>query len=110
MNLPPDQASAIAGGRKCPRLLLTFQAEPQMKRVGWGCTRNHQLMSNKCYCMPLKLCFFVSQQKLTDTNYMRVCVCVCVCVCLHAHNPSPIGVGMYIYFYIYICDMFYSMI
>ena len=81
MNLPPDRASAIAGGRKCPRLPLTFQAEPQNEPRGWGCTSNHQLVSNKWLLLYATetVGFFVTQQKLTDTNCILVCVCVCVC-------------------------------
>ena len=91
-----SRASATAVGRKCPRQLLTLQVEPQNETRGVGLHQQPWHMRNKCLLLYVTdiVCFFVTQQKLTDTNCILLCVCVCV------YNPNPIWVGMYI-LYIY---------
>ena len=80
VNLSPDRASAIAGGRKCPRLPLTFQAELRMKHVGGAAlaTTNSWAINGYC-CMPLKLWVSLSHSKSWPIQTVSVCVCVCVC-------------------------------
>ena len=98
VNLSPDRASAIAGGRKCPRLPLTFQAELRMKHVGGAAlaTTNSWAINGYC-CMPLKLWVSLSHSKSWPIQTVSVCVCVCVCAPQSQSNWSRNVYTIYIY-------------